>query len=65
MTTSLIWWRQLDQIWVFTNWLTLKLIHFKVDINFVLGVHQKASYASGDFDAEYLSGLVIPIPGSI
>jgi hypothetical protein len=28
-------WCQLDQIWVVTNWLRLKIIHFKVDINFV------------------------------
>jgi hypothetical protein len=26
-------------------------------------VHQRASYASGDFDAKYIPGIEVPIPG--
>jgi hypothetical protein len=25
--------------------------------------HQRASYASGDFDAKYIPGIEVPIPG--
>jgi hypothetical protein len=26
-------------------------------------LHQRASYASGDFDAKYITGIEVPIPG--
>ena len=26
-------------------------------------IHQRASYASGDFDAKYIPGIEVPIPG--